>query len=234
MKYGPPGATLPFKKIRFDECLSPQLSVSDRLNYAVRSAGSTRPIRTELRTLRDRSWLQENQTLIGIRAIVMFCPRCGQQCSIDVRFCSRCGLPLDVIAEVTANQGMPFWDGANAPAATRTSRQKGIRIGTILMLAAVVLSPLFFALAVMSDGPAPLLAPLTLLLTGLCFVLYSRAFGDDRPAVRRPQYPVLKPPTPVLSLPHRPSNVDFGSRKVNTSDMAEPPSVTDHTTQFFD
>lgn len=163
----------------------------------------------------------------------MFCPRCGQQCSTDVRFCSRCGLPLDVIAEVTANHGMAVWDAGSAPV-TRTSRQKGIRFGTILMLAAVVLSPLFFALAVMSNGPAPLLAPLTLLLTGLCFVLYSRAFGDGRPALQHPQYPILKPPAPVLSLPRRPSIDGFGSRKVNTSDMAEPPSVTDHTTQFFD
>jgi hypothetical protein len=150
-----------------------------------------------------------------------------------VRFCSLCGLPLDVIAEVTANYGMAPWDAAKTPSATRTSRQKGIRIGTILMLTAVVLSPLFFALAVMVDGPAPLLAPLTILLTGLCFVLYSRAFGEERPATQR-KYPVLKPPSPVLSLPHKPPIEGFGSRKVNTSDMAEPPSVTDHTTQFFD
>lgn len=164
----------------------------------------------------------------------MFCPRCGQQGSADVRFCSRCGLALNVIAEVTANQGMVPWDDGGAPATTRTSRQKGIRVGTILMLGAVVVLPLFFALAVMFDGPAPLLAPLTLLLTGLCVVLYSRAFGEDRPAVQRQRYAVSKPSNPVLSIPNRPSIDGFGSRKVNTSDMAEPPSVTDHTTQLFD
>ena len=164
----------------------------------------------------------------------MFCPRCGQQCSTDVRFCSRCGLPLDVIAEVTTNHGLAPWDPSIVPATSRSSRQKGIRIGTILMLAAVVLSPLFFAVAVMADGPAPLLAPLTLLLTGLCIVLYSRAFGDNRPAVQSQPYSAFKPPTPVISLPHRSSIDGFGPRKVNTSDMAEPPSVTDHTTQFFD
>lgn len=168
------------------------------------------------------------------KAQSMFCPRCGQQCSTDVRFCSRCGLSLDVIAEVTANNGMALWDAGNASATIRTSRKKGIRIGTVLMLAAVVLSPLFFALAVMSDGPAPLLAPLTLLLAGLCVVLYSRAFADDRPVVQRQRYAVLKPSAPVLSFPHQPSIDDFGSRRVNTSDMAEPPTVTDHTTQFFD
>lgn len=67
---------------------------------------------------------------------------------------------------------MAVWDDCNAALTTRTPRQKGIRIGTMLMLAAVAVSPLFFALSVMFDGPAPLLGPVTLFLTGLCFVLY--------------------------------------------------------------
>jgi hypothetical protein len=164
----------------------------------------------------------------------MFCPRCGQQCVTDVRFCSRCGLPLNVIAEVTANQGALIH--ADAALSTRPPRQKGIRTGTIIMLAAVALTPLFFGLCFLIDGPAPLLAPLTVFLTGLCFVLYSRTFGDDFPSPnKRNPYQVLNPPkNPVLPLPERPSIHGFASRKVNTSDMAEPPGVTDHTTQFID
>jgi len=166
----------------------------------------------------------------------MFCPRCGQQCVTDVRFCSRCGLPLNVIAEVTANQGMPITADVDAALRPRPPRQKGIRIGTIIMLAAVALTPLFFGLCFLTDGPAPLLAPLTIFLTGLCFVLYSRTFRDDDPAPNRFQpFQVANPRNnPLLSLPERPSIEGVGSRKVNTSDMAEPPSVTDHTTQFFD
>ena len=104
------------------------------------------------------------------------------------------------------------------------------------MLAAVALSPLFFAWAVLADGPGPLLAPVTLFLTGLCFVLYSRAFREYPPAiVNRQHYPVLTPTNkPVSSFPDRSSISGYGPRKVNTSDMTEPPSVTDHTTQFFD
>ena len=165
----------------------------------------------------------------------MFCPRCGQQCTIDVRFCSRCGLPLNVIADVIANNGLVA--GGDVPSAvTGVQRHKGIRIGTILMLAAVAASPLFFALSVAADGPAPLLAPLTIFLTGLCFVLYARAFGQDpAPVQQRPSYAILKPTnSPILSLPDRTSIGGFAPRKVNTADMAEPPSVTDHTTQFFD
>lgn len=165
----------------------------------------------------------------------MFCPRCGQQGASDVRFCSRCGLPLNIIADVIANHGMAVWGGASTTATTKTPPLPGTRVGTILMLAAVVLSPLFFALAVMSDGPGPLLAPVTLFLTGLCFILYSRAFRDHPAPPQRLPYPILKPTnSPVIPLPDRTPLSGFGSRKVNTSDMAEPPSVTDHTTQFFD
>ena len=104
------------------------------------------------------------------------------------------------------------------------------------MLAAFALSPLFFALSVMSDGPGPFLVPVTVFLTGLCFVLYARAFREDPPVIVKQQsYAVLKPTgKPILSFPDHASIEGVGPRKVNTADMAEPPSVTDHTTQFFD
>lgn len=165
----------------------------------------------------------------------MYCPRCGQQCLTDVRFCSRCGLPLNIIAEITANDGVAPSGDPYVATGTRSSRQKGARAGTILILASVVLSPLFFALAVLSDGPGPLLLPLTVFLTGLSIVLYARAFGDNLPVrAKQPYHPTPPANRPVLRLPERPSIDGFGVRKVNTSDMAEPPSVTDHTTQFFD
>jgi hypothetical protein len=166
----------------------------------------------------------------------MFCPRCAQQCSTDVRFCSRCGMPLDVIAEVTANQGLAVIDDENRSLTTKAPHPQGTRIGTILMLAAVALSPIFFGLSVLIDGPGPLLAPVTLFLTGLCFVLYSRAFREyPRPMVNHQHYPGFVPQDrPVQSFPDRSPVGVYGPRKVNTADMAEPPSVTDHTTQFFD
>ena len=163
----------------------------------------------------------------------MFCPRCGQQCTNDARFCSRCGLLLNGIAEVMANNGLAA--GEPSQVVTGAKRNKGVRIGTILMLASVAASPIFFALSVAADGPAPLLAPLTIFLTGLCYVLYGRAFGQDSPPVQHQAYPILRPKSaPVLSLPDRQAISGYGPRKVNTADMAEPPSVTDHTTQFFD
>lgn len=117
----------------------------------------------------------------------------------------------------------------------RTPLNKGLRVGAILILAALTLTPLFFAWAVVADGPAPLLAPLTIFLTGLCFVLYARAFKDDSSvSVKGQPYQFGKPRNnPMLSMPER--TIDgFRSRKAKALEMAEPPSVTDHTTQFFD
>lgn len=166
----------------------------------------------------------------------MYCSRCSQQCATDVRFCSRCGLPLYLIAEITANGGMAPADPGNRTLSPQSSRQKGTRLGTILILASVVIAPLFFGLSFLFDGPAPLFVPLTLLLTGLSVVLYARAFGDNIPVYdNRQSYQFAPPPNiPMLPLPERPAIDGLGFRKVNTSDMTEPPSVTDHTTQFFD
>lgn len=162
----------------------------------------------------------------------MFCPRCSQQFSGEVRFCSRCGMLLNLIAEITANQGMPL--GHDAPAMQGKSRPKGLRIGIIIMLVAMVLTPLFLGLSVAADGPAPLLFPLTVFLTGLCFVLYSKAFKDDGPLPYVNQPFQIKPPNASLLISPGQQAVDVGSRRVKTADIADPPSVTDHTTQFFD
>jgi len=165
----------------------------------------------------------------------MYCPRCAQQCQTEVRFCARCGLQLSLIAQITSNEGlMMTGDSAQKPL-TKSQRQKGIRVGTILILASVVISPLFFALSVMVDAPVPLLAPLTVFLTGLSVVLYSRAFGDPVPTPVHPPYQLNQPVNrPAFPLPDRPSVEGFAPRQVKTADMAEPTSVTDHTTQLFD
>ena len=163
----------------------------------------------------------------------MFCPRCSQQFSGEVRFCSRCGMLLNLIAEITANQGMPLGHDV-APAMQGKSRPKGLRIGIIIMLVAMVLTPLFLGLSVAADGPAPLLFPLTVFLTGLCFVLYSKAFKDDGPLPYVNQPFQIKPPNASLLISPGQQAVDVGSRRVKTADIADPPSVTDHTTQFFD
>jgi len=103
------------------------------------------------------------------------------------------------------------------------------------MLAAVAMSPIFFGLCFLADGPAPLLAPLTVFLTGLCFVLYARTFGQDPHMVNQKiPYQALTPPqNAMLMLPEQPSLQGFAPRSVNTADMAEAPTVTDHTTKLF-
>ena len=101
----------------------------------------------------------------------------------------------------------------------------------IIMLAAVALTPLFFGLCFLTDGPAPLLAPLTIFLTGLCFVLYSRTFRDDHPAPDRFQpYQVANPRNnPLLSLPERPSRKNTRATRTRSQTSAAGPICWSHT-----
>ena len=101
-----------------------------------------------------------------------------------------------------------------------------------------VLLPIFFGLSIAVDGPVPLLIPLTIFLTGLSLMLYARIFGEEMPPARRQQGPSARlgtmfggtalPPASTIGL----SNV--GGEQVRTAELAQPPSVTEHTTKLLD
>ena len=167
----------------------------------------------------------------------MFCPKCGQQSSDEVRFCPRCGLQL---------AGLPAYVAANDPMANRpdplraaelTAKRRGTRRGAKLMFFSVVLFPIFFAFCFLVDGPGPLFVPLTMFLAGLVVLIYARIFGDelistpprasnrefggagDRPALGPPQFT----PAPL-----------FNQQRANTAEIYQPPSVTENTTKLLD
>jgi hypothetical protein len=112
-----------------------------------------------------------------------------------------------------------------------------MRRGAKLMFFSVVLFPIFFAFCFLVDGPAPLVIPLTVFLTGLVMLVYARLFGDeliqvpqrasqrdlgagsDRPALGAPQFT----PAPL-----------FNQQRANTAEIYQPPSVTENTTKLLD
>ncbi len=168
----------------------------------------------------------------------MFCPKCGQQSSDEVRFCPRCGLQLDGLAAyVAANENAP--DGAPVPRApVMSARRRGMRRGAMLMFICAVLLPATALLASEGDAPGPLLLVFTAFLAGLAWFAYSWLFGDnvlpvgkdagrrdlgaagvDRPALGAPQFT----PAPV-----------FDQRRANTAEIYRPPSVTENTTKLLD
>jgi hypothetical protein len=168
----------------------------------------------------------------------MFCPKCGQQSSDEVRFCPRCGLQLaGLAAYVAANGHTP----AAAPvprAPVMTARRRGMRRGAKLMFISGVLLPAAALLAFEGDAPGPLLLVLTAGLAGLAWLIFSWLFNDntvpvadraarkrdlaaagDRPALGAPQFT----PTPL-----------FNQQRGNTAEIYQPPSVTENTTKMLD
>jgi hypothetical protein len=167
----------------------------------------------------------------------MFCPKCGQQSSDEVRFCPRCGLQLAGLAAYVA--GNEYAPARPDPArqAEMTAKRRGTRRGAKLMFFSVVLFPIFFGLCFLVDGPGPLVIPFTVFLAGLVMLVYARLFGDDlvpvhsgasrrdlgagsdRPALGAPQFN----PAPL-----------FNQQRANTAEIYQPPSVTENTTKLLD
>jgi hypothetical protein len=168
----------------------------------------------------------------------MYCPRCGQQqISDEVRFCPRCGLSLaSVPVLLTGGEARAASEGASAGGG-RTLKRAQMRRGAKLMFFSAVLAPIFLAISIASDSPGPLVVPFMVFLVGLAWMLYYVLFGEEIPqagvAAGRKEFrdsrnaPALSPST------FAPAS-GFGQRRANTSDMAQPPSVTEQTTRLLD
>jgi hypothetical protein len=167
----------------------------------------------------------------------MFCPKCGQQASDEVRFCPRCGLSLAGLPAYVAGNDFTLSRPDSVRIAELTAKRRGTRRGAKLMFLSVVLFPIFFGFCFLIDAPGPLFVPLTVFLTGLVMLVYARLFGDeliqvpqrtpgrdlgaaaDRPALGAPQFT----PAPL-----------FSQQRANTAEMYQPPSVTENATKLLD
>lgn len=168
----------------------------------------------------------------------MYCPKCGlQQVSDNMRFCSRCGLPISGLAEWLAGGAM-LAVPEETSVAVPSRRRKGIRRGAKLIFFSAVLLPFFLGLSFLFDSPIPLFVPFTVFMVGLSLMLYSRLFGEDIPltGIRQAQ-PFGLGATPDNNALPPASNIGIsstGGRPVRTAEMAQPPSVTEHTTRLLD
>ncbi len=167
----------------------------------------------------------------------MFCPKCGQPSSDEVRFCPRCGLQLDGLASYVASNGQVPAVPPVPPALVMTARRRGMRRGAKLMFICAVLLPAAALLAFEGDAPGPLLLVCTAFLAGLAWLVFSwllndnvapvgkdakrrdLAAGQERPALGAPQFT----PAPL-----------FDRQRGNTAEIYQPPSVTENTTKLLD
>ena len=167
----------------------------------------------------------------------MYCPRCGQQQASDsVRFCSRCGFRLALVTELLYNDGLLPATDPSAPSAGRSEKRRPSRQGVKMMFISGVVFPVCLGFSILADTPGPLLIPFTLFLAGLAWLLYFQIFGDDVAPAEVEQPRRFNAPQQRVSLP--PSQeahiIVPAPRRVDTADMEQPPSVTDHTTRFFE
>lgn len=174
----------------------------------------------------------------------MYCPQCGQQqVSDELRFCSRCGFQLGGVTELLATGGeLPGLNkGDNKK--LRSPRAEGLRQGMLVIFIAMVLIPLSELFR-----PHGEIVPVTLMMAGLMRIIYAAIFqeGSWRRKKLDGASSTYVPPAlpremsaagrrggalpPAQSVPVGGYNV----RRVETAEIAQPPSVTEHTTKLLD
>ena len=167
----------------------------------------------------------------------MYCPNCGQQqLSDEMRFCSRCGQALTGLAEWLAGGGLPAQPRVEVPVSPDSPRRKGIRRAAKLMFFSGVLFPIFLVISLAIDEPGPLVLPIIFFFISLSMMLYARLFSDKT----APPINYVAPPTTLGSAATRSSlppatSIPIPARhQVRTNELAQPPSVTEHTTRLLD
>jgi hypothetical protein len=166
-----------------------------------------------------------------------------------MRFCSRCGFPLGVITEVLARGGVLATLDAGSQGQRMSPRQRGVRQGAMLMLSTVLIVPLmvFAVLLLHSDQLIPLipLAAVFCFLGGLLRIAYALMFETAAPPVAfdASAVPVMPFAPAQLNAPMRgtalpPAQqgtpVTDWRRRPETSEIVQPPSVTEHTTKLLE
>lgn len=169
----------------------------------------------------------------------MYCPNCGQQqVSGEMRFCSRCGLALTGLAEWLAGGSLPVQRADATQLAEPSRRRKHIRRASKLMFAGGVLLPIFILLCAAIGEGGPLILPVGILFMSLVWMVYARLFMDDTapPISYAAQQQAFGSMQARSALPPAVNNPvpNIGRQQVRTNELAQPPSVTEHTTRLLD
>jgi hypothetical protein len=171
----------------------------------------------------------------------MHCPQCGQQqISGEVRFCKSCGFPLDGVRELLASGRISSTIEKESHKPRQSPRRKGVRQGFILLFIFIVSVPLYGLV-----GERIFALPPLFLMAGLMRILYAVIFQEGAPRKKKQDssLPNVAPSTidqlgtatrgtalpPAQSVPVR----AFNARRVDTREMVNPPSVTEHTTKLL-
>ncbi len=160
-----------------------------------------------------------------------------------MRYCSRCGLALTGLLEWLAGGRTPLGTAEEVRVAPDSRRRKNIRRAGKMMFFAGALFPIFVIFSLAADEPGPLVIPFILFFIALVWMLYARTFMNKTEPVKHkgaiqpasfqtstfgpaPARGSLPPAAATPPLPNRP--------QVRTNELAQRPSVTEHTTRLLD
>lgn len=155
-----------------------------------------------------------------------------------MRFCSRCGLALTGLAEWLAGGALPVRPTEQTQPSEPSPRRKHIRRASKLMFYSLAALPVFILLCAAIEEGGPLILPFGLLFISLMWMLYARLFIDNTtPAISQAtQQPAFASMPARSSLPPAVNNTmpNIGRQQVRTNELAQPRSVTEHTTRLLD
>jgi hypothetical protein len=114
-----------------------------------------------------------------------------------------------------------------------------------LMFFAGALFPIFVLISIAADEPGPLVVPFFIFFVSLAWMLYARLFMPTTATVKHHSAVQMPPasfqtstfgPAPARgSLPPAAATPPLPDRqRVRTNELAQRPSVTEHTTQLLD
>jgi len=176
----------------------------------------------------------------------MYCPKCSQiQTEDGLRFCSRCGFQLGVVKELLAESSASVIAAeSERPTKFFSRRKQDLLFGaTVMSVAATLVVQLSWfapkALIVFPLWMIWLAFSLFVLSFDVLVRIARRFFSDDDQAGDPPLQkasglnnkvgPATSELPPMQNLPVP----AFGFDRVNTGEMRQPLSVTDHTTNLL-
>jgi hypothetical protein len=171
----------------------------------------------------------------------MHCPQCGQkQASAEVHFCNSCGFPLDRVKELLAGDSPSTILEEESQKSVESPRRKGVRQGVIFFFICLATA----ALTSRSGNPRAQLVPIMFFLAALMRIVYAVFFQEGAPRKKRQDSPLPSAPStteqlgaatrgPALPPAQGVPVAAFKTRRVETAEMVNPPSVTEHTTKLL-